>query len=57
MTHSCKCCGETFPLSKDTIELIEQGFISRQDLPDSCQDCAQEYWHEEHEYSDADAGL
>lgn len=57
-TTKCKFCGEHFKLTKEEIELHNEGFC---DLPDTCEEC---YEIKEDSlnmpddcYSDADSGL
>lgn len=54
--YYCKCCGDKFTVSKETKELIEDGFI---ESPEYCSDCSNEpeYDQSYEQYSDADNGL
>lgn len=57
MNFNCKHCGETFQADKETVELIENGWIQPQEV-EFCQDCDPDQLHaEETELSDADTGL
>lgn len=62
MAQKAKCCkcGEWFPISKELINLIEEGYISPVDvnLCDECADIMSEIYDYSYEqYSDADNGL
>jgi hypothetical protein len=54
--YYCKCCGDKFTVSKETKELIEDGFIEE---PEYCSDCINEpeYDQSYEQYSDCDSGL
>ena len=58
MKAKCKICGESFLLPQDTVEMIEEGFLSISDI-DICDECAEDMNLplEPDEYSDADPGL
>ena len=62
MNKTCKFCGDSFPLTRDQIELIQEGYISLYHTPDHCPECNSDiyggscdYSYEQH--SDADSGL
>jgi hypothetical protein len=56
--YNCHRCRESFIVSKETLELFEEGYI---DEPDTCPDCQIFIDNCEsvdfEEYSDADPGL
>jgi len=57
MKFQCKSCGDHFTPSKETINLLEDGWLSPQDI-DACLECSGEHEEEEiYEFSDADSGL
>jgi len=62
MQKYCKFCGDNFPLSKEQIELISEGFISLDNTPDYCPECASDMYGQNTDFSyeshsDADSGL
>jgi NAD-dependent SIR2 family protein deacetylase len=60
MKAQCRKCGKWFPISKEQIELMEEGFISGIDI-NLCDECADilndAYDYSYEQYSDADNGL
>ena len=61
MEKTCTLCGDTIVLTKEQKQLLEDGEISNQQLPDHCTECNEDiqgpydYSYESH--SDADIGL
>ncbi len=57
MKFYCKSCGDHFTPSKETADLLEDGWISPQDV-DTCEECGGcEQGEEISDFSDADSGL
>lgn len=57
MKTKCRVCGDTFTVSKETEELVEDGEIM---IPEICDECLEDMNHDlsiEPEYFDCDPGL
>lgn len=55
----CCHCGDDFKPHQDTIDLLEEGFISRDSI-DTCEECGRDILSNDNLpelYSDADSGL
>jgi hypothetical protein len=57
MQKVCKYCGDKFKVPQDTIELLEEGYISHSDISDLCDECSEDSPADYTDYSDADPGL
>lgn len=56
-TFTCRHCGDDFTVSKETLGLLEEGFINNPDECDHCFDLVNNSREEIYEFSDADPGL
>lgn len=53
----CRHCGEEFTASKETLELLEEGYITIPEECDDCLDLSGNSGEEIYTFSDADPGL
>ena len=53
----CRHCGDEFSVSKETLELLEEGYINFPDECDHCVDMVNNSREEIDTFSDADPGL
>lgn len=57
MKNTCKSCGESFKISKEDAQLVENGEITKPELCDECSDMQYDQEPDIYDYSDADPGL
>jgi len=53
----CRHCGEVFTVSNETLELLEEGYITIPEECDDCLDLSNNSQEEIYSFSDADPGL
>lgn len=57
MAYTCKHCGESIEVDRDTKKLIEDGFVRHPDVCQECLDMINYQDNNDESFSDADIGL